>query len=80
MRARVCVKLTYEAPTGSPPLAGPGPSYTIDPIITQPFPHNYGVTLAFPVNNVKITNPAICSTTSGATTCVPGGSQRGWNW
>jgi len=75
----VAIDLAYKAPTGSAAFAGAGPSYTIDPIFTQPLPHNYGVTLAFPVNNVTIANPPICTTT-GIPTCVSGGSQRGWNW
>jgi len=56
----------YEAPTGSPVFSGSGPSYSIDPIITQPLPHNFGATLAFPVTN------AVTGTFANA--------QRGWNW
>jgi hypothetical protein len=63
----VALDLAYKAPTGSPALRGPGPEYTIDPILTQPLPHNYGVTLALPVNN-SATSCLTCSTT-----------QRGWN-
>jgi hypothetical protein len=74
------VDLAYKAPTGSPALRGSGPSYTIDPIFTQPLPHGYGLTLAFPVNNFTITNPPMCNRTVGGTVCVPGGTQRGWSW
>jgi hypothetical protein len=63
----VAVDLAYKAPTGSPALRGPGPEYTIDPILTQPLPHNYGITLAFPLNN----SATSCSTRST--------TQRGWN-
>jgi len=76
----IAIDLTYQASTGSPGFAGPGPSYTINPILTQPLPHNYGVTLAFPVNNVTLSNSPICSTASGMPACVSGGTQRGWNW
>src|SRR5271165_6682042 len=76
----VAIDLEYRAPTGSHALAGPGPSYTIDPIFTQPLPHNYGLTLAFPINNTTVTNLKVCSTTPGGTTCVPSGTQRSWNW
>ena len=51
----VALDLAYDAPTGSQALRGPGPAYTIDPIITQPLPHSFGVTLAFPVNNFTVT-------------------------
>lgn len=59
------IDLQYSAPTGSPAFSGSGPSYTVMPIFTQPLPHNYGVTLAFPVNNVR-------------TTGAP--QSRGWKW
>ena len=46
--------LAYKAPTGSQAFRGPGPEYTIDPIITQPLPHNFGLTIAFPTNNFTV--------------------------
>jgi len=76
----LAVDLAYKAPTGSPALRGSGPSYTIDPILTQPLPHNFGVTLAFPVNNFTVTNSPTCTPTPGGIVCVPGGTQRGWSW
>jgi len=60
----LALDFVYNAPTGSPSLRGSGPSYTIDPILTQPLPHNFGVTVAFPVNDVSASN----------------GTQRGWSW
>jgi hypothetical protein len=50
------LELAYRAPSGSPAFRGPGPSYTIDPILEQPLPHHFGVVLAFPVNNFTIVN------------------------
>jgi hypothetical protein len=45
--------LTYEAPTGSPGLAAPGPSYAINPLlnIATNRARSMGVSLAFPVSN-----------------------------
>jgi hypothetical protein len=63
----VGVDLAYQAPTGSQAFRGPGPTYTIDPIMTQPLPHNFGLTLAFPVNNFTV-NCFTCTT-----------KQRGWS-
>ncbi|HME80753.1 MAG TPA: hypothetical protein VKF82_01610 [Candidatus Eremiobacteraceae bacterium] len=63
----VALDLAYKAPTGSQLLRGPGPEYTINPIITQPLPHNFGVTIAFPVNNFTV-SCLTCSSTS-----------RGWS-
>jgi hypothetical protein len=74
------VDFAYKAPTGSPALRGSGPSYTIDPIFTQPLPHGFGVTIAFPVNNFTIVNRPACTSTPGGPVCVPGGTQRGWSW
>jgi Copper amine oxidase N-terminal domain len=77
----LAIDLAYKAPTGSPRLSGAGPSYTIDPILTQPLPHGFGVTLAFPVNNFTILNRPICGMhPTGGTFCMPGGTQRGWSW
>ncbi|MGB8908920.1 MAG: hypothetical protein WCC84_09255 [Candidatus Cybelea sp.] len=59
--------LAYQAPTGSQAFRGPGPTYTIDPIVTQPLPHNFGLTLAFPVNNFTVS----------CLTCTT--KQRGWS-
>ena len=50
----VALDLAYQAPTGSQAFRGPGPTYTIDPIVMQPLPHNFGLTLAFPVNNFTV--------------------------
>ncbi len=63
----VALDLAYEAPTGSRAFRGPGPTYTIDPIVTQPLPHNFGLTLAFPVNNFTVS----------CFTCTT--NQRGWS-
>ena len=63
----MAMDLAYKAPTGSQALRGPGPQYTINPIITQPLPHGYGVTIAFPVNNFTVS----CSTCSS--------TSRGWS-
>lgn len=45
--------LTYQAPTGSPGLAAPGPSYTINPLLNLATnrARTMGVSLAFPVSN-----------------------------
>lgn len=63
----LALDLAYKAPTGSPALRGPGPQYTLDPIITQPLPHNFGLTIAFPVNNFTVS----CFRCAG--------TQRGWS-
>ena len=63
----VAVNLSYKAPTGSNALRGPGPEYSIDPILTQPLPHDFGVTLAVPVTD----SASQCLTCSSVT--------RGWN-
>jgi hypothetical protein len=59
--------LAYKAPTGSQAFRGPGPEYTLDPITTQPLPHNFGLTIAFPVNNFTV-SCFMCAT-----------RQRGWS-
>jgi hypothetical protein len=76
----LAVDLTYTPPTGSPMLRGAGPSYTFNPILTQPLPHNFGVTLAFPIEDSNFTNGSTCSTGTGAIGCIPGTTQRGVNW
>jgi hypothetical protein len=76
----LAVDLAYAAPTGSPSLRGAGPSYTLDPILTQPLPHNFGVTLAFPVNDSAATSPTTCSRASGRFVCTPGAIERGWSF
>ncbi|MGB6520829.1 MAG: hypothetical protein WBE83_03550 [Candidatus Cybelea sp.] len=45
--------LTYEPPTGSPGIAAPGPSYTINPLLNLATNRakSMGVSLAFPVTN-----------------------------
>lgn len=63
----IALDLAYSPPTGSQAFRGPGPTYTIDPIITQPLPHNFGLTLAFPVKNFTV-NCFLCTS-----------SQRGWS-
>lgn len=65
MFTMLAIDLAYDAPTGSPALRAAGPQYTINPIVTLSLPHNFGVTLAFPVNNF-------------ATTSAP--VQRGWSF
>jgi hypothetical protein len=61
----LALDLAYKAPTGSQALRGPGPQYTINPILTQPLPHGYGVTLAFPVNNFTVSCFNCTSTSRG---------------
>jgi hypothetical protein len=61
----LAIDLAYKAPTGSQALRGPGPEYTIDPILTQPLPHNFGVTLALPVNNFTVSCVTCTSTSRG---------------
>jgi hypothetical protein len=63
----LALDLAYKAPTGSEALRGPGPQYTLDPIITQPLPHSFGLTIAFPVNNFTVS----CFQCAG--------TQRGWS-
>lgn len=63
----VGLDLAYKAPTGSPGLQGPGPEYTLNPILTQALPHHFGLTLAMPVTNFTLP----CST------C--GAGSRGWS-
>lgn len=60
--------LTYEAPTGSPGIAAPGPSYTINPLLNLATnrARSMGVSLAFPVTNF-----------AGAS---PSGITRGWSF
>ncbi|MGB8910611.1 MAG: hypothetical protein WCC84_17845 [Candidatus Cybelea sp.] len=50
----MALDLAYKAPTGSPAFRGPGPQYTIDPIVTQPLPHNFGLTIALPINSFAL--------------------------
>ncbi|GEM_PF-3120912 len=70
------LNLAYKAPSGSKAFRGPGPSYTINPILEQPLPHNLGVELAFPVNNFTTVTrtcmfaPPPCTRTSS----------RGWSF
>ena len=60
--------LTYEAPTGSPGVAAPGPVYTINPLlnIATNQARSMGVSLAFPVSNFAITSSS--------------GPRRGWSF
>jgi len=46
--------LTYEAPSGSPGLAAPGPAYTVNPLlnIATNKSRTMGVSLAFPISNL----------------------------
>ena len=62
----LALDVAYDAPTGSPALRGAGPSYTFDPIVTLTLPHNYGVTLASPINSHTLVTSS--------------GNQRGWAW
>ncbi len=71
------IDLAYRAPTGSPGLRGPGPQYTIDPILFQPLPHNFGVSLTLPVTNSTLVSHT-CSQTSAGITCVSEAPERGW--
>ena len=61
------VLLTYQAPTGSPALTAPGPSYEINPLLNIALnkARSIGENLSFPVTN----EPAPTS---------PNGSQRAW--
>lgn len=45
------LEVTYSAPTGSAGLAAPGPSYELNPIVSQPFTPTIGVIAGFPVKN-----------------------------
>jgi hypothetical protein len=76
----LAVDLNYKAPTGSPQLRGSGPSYTFNPIVTQPLPHNFGVTLAFPVTDSASTNAPTCTRATGQLVCMPGAIERGWSF
>jgi hypothetical protein len=60
--------LTYEAPTGSPGLAAPGPAYTINPLLNVATnrARTMGVSLAFPVSNFA--------------TASSSGITRGWSF
>ena len=60
--------LTYEAPTGTPGLAAPGPAYTINPLlnIATNRARTMGVSLAFPVSNFA--------------TASSSGITRGWSF
>jgi hypothetical protein len=62
------ILLTYEAPTGSPGLAAPGPGYTVNPLLNLATNRSrtMGVSLAFPVSSFAT------SSSSGAT--------RGWSF
>ena len=50
----LALDLAYTGPTGSQAFRGPGPTYTINAILTQPLPRNFGLTVAFPVNNFTV--------------------------
>jgi hypothetical protein len=76
----VALDLAYKAPTGSDHLRGLGPSYTFDPILTQPLPHNWGLTLAFPTDNSASRNGPTCTRTGRNIVCLPGAIQRGWGF
>lgn len=58
------ILLNYEAPTGSPGLAAPGPAYAFNPLLNIALnkAKNIGVSLAFPVTNSV------------------SGTQRGWSF
>lgn len=60
--------LNYEAPTGTPGLAAPGPAYTVDPLLN--FATNkartMAVSLSFPVSNFAVASPS--------------GVKRGWSF
>jgi hypothetical protein len=73
------IDLAYRAPTGSPALRGPGPQYTIDPILYQPLPHNFGVALTLPVTNSTVVSRT-CTTSSAGIVCMSGIPQRGWGF
>ncbi len=54
------VLLTYEAPTGSPGIAAPGPSYTINPLLNLATNRSRSMrrgASAFPVTNFTSTSP-----------------------
>ena len=63
------VLLTYQAPTGSPGLGAPGPSYEINPLLNIALNRSRttGLSLAFPVTNAATTAPA-------------GGARRAWSF
>ncbi len=60
--------LTYEAPTGSPGLAAPGPAYVINPLLNVATnrARTMGVSLAFPVSSFATASSA--------------GTTRGWSF
>ncbi len=76
----LALDFSYKAPTGSPALRGSGPSYTFDPIFTQPLPHNFGLTLGLPVNDSSTQDRPACSTATGHVVCTAGAIQRGWSF
>jgi len=51
--------LTYQAPTGSPALAAPGPSYEINPLLNVALnkARSIGENLSFPVTNSAVSEP-----------------------
>ena len=66
--------LTYEAPTGSPGLAAPGPAYAINPLLNVATnrARTMGVSLAFPVSNfAKTSSAGIARAWSFAPQAVP---------
>ena len=69
------VDFAYRAPTGSAAFRGPGPSYTLNPILGQPLPRNLGVAFALPINNFTVVSTS-CSTRA---TCTQTTS-RGWSF
>ncbi len=54
------ILLTYEAPSGSPGIAAPGPAYTINPLLNLATnrTRTMGVSLAFPVSNFASAQPS----------------------
>ena len=58
--------VAYHAPSGSPALRAPGPSYSFTPLYLQPLPHNFGLMLTLPVSNVTVADRST------------GGATRGW--
>ncbi|MGA8535140.1 MAG: hypothetical protein WB615_13610 [Candidatus Tumulicola sp.] len=66
--------LTYEAPTGSPGIAAPGPAYTINPLLNLATnrARTMGVSLAFPVSNfASVSSSRVTRSWSFAPQAVP---------
>ncbi len=57
--------VAYHAPSGSPTLRAPGPSYSFTPLYLQPLPHNFGLMLTLPLSNVTVADHSTSETLRG---------------